>query len=84
MMVAAPGVPGEPPLDGLERLKPVRAKIAAPQSRQHDHGHHRDPADPDHDGENMQCPSDNDLIHGWQHPGLLRETALRLGDRGYG
>ena len=64
-------MPCEPPLDGLEGLKPVRAEIAAPHSRQHDHGHHRDPADPDHDGENMQRPGDNDIIHGWQRPGFV-------------
>ena len=64
-----PRMPSEPSLDGLEDLKPVRADITAPHSRQHDRGHHRDPADPDHDGENMQRPGDNDIIHGWRRLG---------------
>jgi hypothetical protein len=46
-------MPSEPSLDGLEGLQPVRADITVPHSRQHYRGHHRNSADPDHDGENM-------------------------------
>jgi hypothetical protein len=69
-------MPCEPSLDGLENLKAISAKIAAPESRQHDHGHHCDPADPDHDAENMQCPGDNDIIHGWPRSGSFRRLQL--------
>jgi hypothetical protein len=64
-------MPNKASLDGLEGPKPVRADIAAPHSRQHYHGHHRDPADPDHDGENMQRPGDHNIIHDWPRPGLI-------------
>jgi hypothetical protein len=41
----------------IEQHKPVWPEITAPNCRQHGHGHHRDPADPDHDGEKMEGPS---------------------------
>ena len=56
-------MPSEPSLDGLEGLQLVRADITAPHS-QHDRGHHRIAADPDHDGKNMQRPGDYEIIHG--------------------
>jgi hypothetical protein len=58
-----PRRPCEPSLDGLEHLRPVWAEITATNCRQQRHRHHRDPADPDHDGNNMKGPSDNDIIH---------------------
>jgi hypothetical protein len=43
--------------------------------------HHRDPVDPDNYGENMQRPSDNDIIHealAWAH----RPTRVSVNEAG--
>jgi hypothetical protein len=71
-----PRRPREPPLDGLEHHKPVWADIAVSNSRQHHHGYHRDPADPDHDGEHMQRPRDGDIIHDGTRLGSSADKGL--------
>jgi hypothetical protein len=75
-----PGRPNEPSLDGLEDDKTVWADIAKPNRWQHDHGHHCDTADPDHDAEDMQRPSDNDTIHE-ASPGFSRWSSLAYSER---
>jgi hypothetical protein len=56
-------LPGEAMLDRLKRRQPVSAQIAAPHRRQRDGGRHRDPADPDHDEQDVQRPGDDHVIH---------------------
>ena len=57
------GLPDETPLDRFERLQPVLSEIAAPERWLSHRCRHRDAADPDDHGKDVQGARDDDVIH---------------------